>query len=242
MTRAYLKRDIVQMAKGYNKTYPMSKINLKQKKRDLFDSLVQNQSKNVELSQGGAVPRCVLKSLDAMKDDFNKSWGPTKSGEWLKTNDINTVIQKYQYKYPQFEFLGTVPLDFQKIYPEMYHLDVSKDKSKSIFGLVINTDPSDKPGQHWVALTIDKHSKTICYFDSTGSSPPKQIYKFLRAQSKKTGFPVLVNFNVHQKGGGACGLYVINFIVSRIKGQSCSEYFNCIKTVKQMEKTRKMIF
>ena len=39
--------------------------------------------------------------------------------------------------------------------------------------LVCNTDTHDKPGEHWVALYIDRHGE---FFDSFGQ-PPHQIFK-----------------------------------------------------------------
>ena len=48
--------------------------------------------------------------------------------------------------------------------------------------LVVNTDPSHKPGSHWLAVYIDTHN-TATFFDSFGNPPErfaKTIFEFLR--------------------------------------------------------------
>ena len=48
--------------------------------------------------------------------------------------------------------------------------------------LVVNTDPSHKPGSHWLAAYIDKHN-TATFFDSFGNPPErfsKSIVEFLK--------------------------------------------------------------
>ena len=41
--------------------------------------------------------------------------------------------------------------------------------------MVINLDPHDKPGSHWVALYFDLKKMEIYYFDSYGIYPPKEV-------------------------------------------------------------------
>jgi hypothetical protein len=44
--------------------------------------------------------------------------------------------------------------------------------------LVCNTDPSYKPGQHWVALYVDSRRRGE-YFDSFGRKPPAIIEHYM---------------------------------------------------------------
>jgi len=45
--------------------------------------------------------------------------------------------------------------------------------------LVVNTDPSSKPGQHWVAFYFDVDN-TGDFFDSFGQPPTPQFMTFIR--------------------------------------------------------------
>ena len=43
-------------------------------------------------------------------------------------------------------------------------------KAKLPLNIIINTDPSNKPGTHWVCVSIDKNGRGF-YFDSFGFPP-----------------------------------------------------------------------
>ena len=79
----------------------------------------------------------------------------------LTTSIINAKLRKLDC------FVGTYPRD---MLPKTLH--------QSTAALVINTDTSDKPGQHWVAIYISNgHGE---YFDSFGLLPlTADIYDFL---------------------------------------------------------------
>ena len=50
-------------------------------------------------------------------------------------------------------------------------------------GYIVNTDPSDKPGEHWVALFFDEQHVGE-YFDPYGFAPMhEEIYNFLNQHS-----------------------------------------------------------
>lgn len=51
------------------------------------------------------------------------------------------------------------------------------------FGIVVNLDPSWKPGSHWVAIYCPKYGQVI-YFDSFGLQPPNQIKVFIERNVK----------------------------------------------------------
>ena len=53
---------------------------------------------------------------------------------------------------------------------------IPKIKYKQPIAIIINTDPSYKPGEHWVALFINNNIAE--YFDSFGGKPIKEIYIF----------------------------------------------------------------
>lgn len=81
--------------------------------------------------------------------------------------------------------------------------------------LVINTDPADKPGQHWVAVFITADGDGE-YFDSFGHGPSvPQIIHFLQKNTKR----VIPNPRVLQSAfSTVCGQYTIFFLLHRCRG------------------------
>ena len=81
---------------------------------------------------------------------------------------------------------------------------------------VINTDPSDKPGEHWVALYINPFGKAT-YFDSFGvPNLHPYIYSFTRRNSiiLRSNELVIQRFTTR-----TCGLYCIYFIRQMTRGK-----------------------
>lgn len=83
--------------------------------------------------------------------------------------------------------------------------------------LVVNTDPSDKPGQHWVGIYITRDGVGE-YFDSYGGRPKvPQINRFLQKNTKYS------NYSARQLQGTfstVCGQYVIFFHLHRCRDLS----------------------
>ena len=56
---------------------------------------------------------------------------------------MNTIeISKMMHLTPNFR--GVVPC-----------CEIEQFKKHDVFGLIVNTDPHDKPGQHWIAIYKD---------------------------------------------------------------------------------------
>ena len=47
--------------------------------------------------------------------------------------------------------------------------------------MVLNKDPADEPGEHWVAVYINEDRKGE-YFDSYGMTPPPCFERFIQRQ------------------------------------------------------------
>lgn len=114
--------------------------------------------------------------------------------EWLSNEDIDNVLYQYENNYPDFKYLATVPIDWQKTDYDrcIIHKFTRKsmpwskynsknnfcsfdlsDKSlnnKNIFAMVLNTDVHNKGGQHWFSLYIklnkNKTSGNLFLYDS----------------------------------------------------------------------------
>jgi len=118
-------------------------------------------------------------------ENFFKPLQPFKDGlnTWLSTRDINNVMHQYEKIHPDFIFLGAVPIDFKELYNPVSSFDVcnrniQNGKIKKI-GMVFNTDPHTKSGQHWIAMFINVSEKYIKFFDSTGNSPPNEVEQLI---------------------------------------------------------------
>lgn len=103
---------------------------------------------------------------------------------------------------------------FRGVYPRD-RLPVTVTKP-SIF--VINTDTSDRPGLHWVAVSFDSFGYGE-YFDSFGLAPlHHDILAFIVRNSH---YPYSYNSRFLQDlMSSACGLYVIYYVLMKSRGQS----------------------
>ena len=86
--------------------------------------------------------------------------------EWLSNIDIEAVMNQYEEAYPEFEFLGPVPIDFDDRTKKgddttcvsrdvcSFHLVEKVRKGKTKVGIVFNLSPSTSSGSHWVSLYV----------------------------------------------------------------------------------------
>jgi len=87
--------------------------------------------------------------------------------------------------------------------------------------LVCNTDPHDKPGEHWVALSIDGSGH---YFDSFGRRPPREIELFMNRNCSQW------SFNDRQLQSAAsrfCGQYCIFYCLYKSIGYDSAKIIKC---------------
>lgn len=155
--------------------------------------------------------------------------GPDGRFEWLNTININEVMNQYEKKYPEFKFLGAVPMDFDDL-PSLgiKNLDLSKltMNGKSKLGIIFNLDEHWKSGSHWVAMFADLKKRSVYYFDSYGIAPEPRVRKLMRRLIKFTqggnGSKPIADHNKirHQYGNSECGVYSINFIERMLDGES----------------------
>ncbi len=137
-----------------------------------------------------------MNNVELQKFTF-KPMGPNKKFDWLSTTNINDVIEQYERKYKNFLFLGAVPYDFQELrqlemgemsFDDLVNGKMNEDYNKGEkidkFGMVINLDPHDQPGSHWVSLYADLDKNQIYFFDSFGKKPRKKIKKFINKITK----------------------------------------------------------
>lgn len=185
-----------------------------------------------------------------------KSWNSNKF-EWLSTTDIENVIKQYENEYPNFRFIGAVPIDFdseynvgQCIVNELCKINLQKMLLAKIFqiGIVFNLDKHDQEGSHWVSMFIDLKKNGIYYFDSYGSKEPKEVKNLAERLVKqchkmgKKNMKYEINKVRHQFKNSECGVYCIDFIVNMLKGQTFEEYTKEIVNDLDMNKKRDIYF
>ena len=160
---------------------------------------------------------------------------------WLNTLDIENVLSQYELQYPDFMFIGPVPIDFDKVLTfgkcvadELCKIDLSKlYKNNGIkrIGIVFNLDAHNQPGSHWVALFCDLNRKGLYYWDSYAYPAPnevKKLMKRLKEQGTNMGIGMELKENKvrHQYKSSECGVYCIHFITQLLKGKTFNQIVN----------------
>jgi len=212
--------------------------------------------------------RNLMKELGPKKKKFSNMFRPMMPQKWLKdyntwlnTNDIDKVMGQYDKAHPDFFYGGALPIDFQLKEKDKcvvsdlcnFNLQDHIDNKINNIGIVFNTDPHDKEGQHWISLFINLSGKTlqdkpgIFYFDSYGHKPPSQVKDFIDStieQGKECGidFAYLFNNKKYQKGRSQCGLYSIDFILQLLDNVSFNEYITSKANDERIDKLRSVYF
>ena len=132
---------------------------------------------------------CWLKQIPGMSyRDMEESFAPespdewtTNPNEWLTSVDIMKVMKQYERAYKCFDFIGPSPIDFDTrkmygdcVWEELCNFSLAEQikRGKTKIGIILNTDPHNKPGQHWISMFINIKKHTISFFDSVGDKAP----------------------------------------------------------------------
>jgi hypothetical protein len=150
-------------------------------------------------------------------------------------------MKQYEKAYKCFDFIGPSPIDFdtRKLYGECvweelcnFNLHNMIKKGKTKIGIIFNTDPHNKPGQHWISMFINIKKGVIFFFDSTGDDAPPEVKKLInRIRKQGLAMNPPINFKVdsnkgveHQYGNTECGVYSIFFIVHMLEDKVTENY------------------
>jgi hypothetical protein len=152
--------------------------------------------------------------------------------EWLSSDDIDAIEKNFMKVFSDYFYVGTVPIDFnlksetkkclvsalcKMKLPDLYA------KGKHRIGIVINTDPHDGPGEHWVCVFCDIRPELeyprMTYFDSYAQKPESEVVELMqkwKAQWDATGthgkgMELTYNDTRHQYKDSECGVYCIYF-------------------------------
>jgi hypothetical protein len=180
----------------------------------------------------------------------------SKPNEWLSSLDIEAVMRQYERFYKCFEFLGPSPIDynFHKLYGECvweelcnFNLSEQIKRNKNKIGIILNTDPHYKTGEHWISMFVNIKKKMIVYFDSNGNVPPKEVKELIKTvvdQGKQIGidFKVMENTIEHQRTDSECGMYSLYFIIQMLKDKDVHYFLNNRIDDKEVFKMRNEYF
>lgn len=256
----YTDKSLDKIKKFWNIRHPDDKIQTNSSK-DIWNSL-KNKLQNTCNSEA-----CWLrqKFMDGNLDKqmLNYTFAPNapetwkkNPNTWLSSTDILQVMSQYEKKYPFFEFLGPSPIDFDKtklfgecVWEEICRFNV-KDmlkKSKKKIGMIFNTDPHNKPGEHWVALFLDLERNFLFYFDSVASRTPSPIMELIRRISSQLNHlnkqtNIIKNNVPHQKKNSECGIYCLYFITELLNGKEPEFFLSDRIKDDEIEKFRKYFF
>ena len=177
-------------------------------------------------------------------------------------------MKQYEQAYKCFEFIGPSPIDFDTrvkdplakqspdddcVWEELCKFSVKKylKKGKTKIGVIFNTDPHDKSGEHWISLFINLKKGKIFFFDSVGSKAPKEIMVLVDRiveQGLKQSPPIRFEFDQnypveHQYSSTECGVYSNYFIIHMLEDKLTAKYLKThILTDNYISKFRKKYY
>jgi hypothetical protein len=173
---------------------------------------------------------CIVASL-MRKPKAPDQWSVNRY-EWLSSDDIDAVEKNYTDLFPDYYFVGSVPMDFDLqdetrkcLVSALCNMKISElqKKGKHRIGIVVNTDPHDGPGQHWVCVFADVRPELeyprMTYFDSYAMVPEPEIKRLMKRWKEQWDAlgihpkPMKLTYNKtrHQYKDSECGMYCLYF-------------------------------
>jgi len=130
----------------------------------------------------------------------------------LSTIEINHMMRHRR------SFKGAVPRD--GILSLIDHISPKRTSS-----FIVNTDPSSRPGQHWVAVMILPKTERILYFDSFGERMPSDMKRDVRVLAEKVmpkSLPILKEnlIKFQRANSNNCGFFAMDFIEDILDGET----------------------
>jgi len=240
----YTNKDIYRLRNLWNARHPDQKITTNSPKEIhkqlaiFFQSLCNKES--CWIKHSSEFSGNVKSLLESFSPESPKEWKKNPN-EWLTSVDIMNVMKQYEKAYKCFDFIGPSPIDFdtRKMYGECvwdelcnFNLEKQIKDGKTKIGVIFNTDPHDKSGEHWISLFINITDHDIFFFDSTGDPPPKEISVFMkRVQDQGMQLSPPITFKIdstegveHQYGNTECGIYSLYFIVHMLENKNTKHY------------------
>lgn len=181
--------------------------------------------------------QCIVSTL-LERPKAPKTWKSNPS-EWLSSVEIDQLEKNLMKLFPNYMYLGTIPIDFDKksstgtcLVDALCSIRITDlyKKGKTQIGIVFNTDVSTGPGQHWIALFADIRPEVeyphITYFDSYAKRPESEIQRLMQrwkaewdaTNLHKKKIKLTYNKTRHQFEDSECGMYSILFHIYSLSG------------------------
>lgn len=103
-------------------------------------------------------------------------------------------------------------------------LDELPKSTKRPLALIVNTDPSSKPGSHWIAIYLYTDGRAE-YYDSGGEAPKPAIVDYLDRWARRG--TVYTTRRTQSLFSSLCGLYCTQYLIARHYNQRLS-YFSLL--------------
>jgi hypothetical protein len=236
---SWLDEDAVErLREVYNKEHPREPAIEGGNADTVWDTLQSRLRAKCKTGRAECIVASLLKRPKAPKE-----WALNRY-EWLSSDDIDAIEKNYVDLFNDYYYVGSVPIDFD-LKDETRKCLVSAlcamkleelyKKGKQRIGIVINTDPHDGPGQHWVAVFCDIRPELeyprFTYFDSYAFTPEPEIKTLMRRWKKQwdaTGIhskPMKLTYNKtrHQYKDSECGMYCLYFHYACLMSLSMEE-------------------
>ena len=240
----YSNDDLIKLRDHWNARHPDVKIisnspkEIHKKLSEYLKNICNNEA--CWLKQKSVFGKLESDLADSFAPESPEEWKKNPN-EWLSSTDIIKVMKQYEKAYKCFDFIGPSPIDFdtRKLYGECvweelcnFNLHNMIKKGKTKIGIIFNTDPHNKPGQHWISMFINIKKGVIFFFDSTGDDAPPEVKKLInRIRKQGLAMNPPINFKVdsnkgieHQYGNTECGVYSIFFIVHMLEDKVTENY------------------
>jgi hypothetical protein len=257
----YTDKDLYKLRDFWNARHPDVQImtnDTKEIHKNLTKYLSNVCSKeSCWLKQNFLDNKTVKELTESFAPESPREW-KTNPNEWLSSVDIMKVMKQYEKAYKCFDFIGPSPIDFDTkmlygecVWEELCNFSLSEQikTGKTKIGIIFNTDPHNKPGQHWISMFINIKKKKIFFFDSVGDKAPKQVMVLINRiikQGKKLNINIKFDQNhpvEHQYGDTECGIYSLFFISHMLEDKFTEHYMKThILKDNYMQKFRKVYF
>lgn len=136
---------------------------------------------------------------------------PILDHDGLYDDQINAIARNLGL--PKHGYLGTYPID--KIHTIVDKLKKDPKLHKQ-WGFVMNTDPSNKPGQHWIAVCYIRKYQELDYYNSLAEQPTEQFRTEIKPLIDELNLPYYLKFKVNliprQDKSTNCGYHALDFL------------------------------
>lgn len=161
---------------------------------------------------------------------------PQKGEGGMYDSEIEEVMK------PDHNFVGVISAD-----------EINTLPIKPKMSFIINTDPRDKPGEHWQACRIDStFDKSVEFYCPFGDDPQPSFMKGIKKLVDKMKLPYMLKFKINKVKNqdvrsDTCGFHCINFLKKRGAGQSFKqatgykEQDNSQQMEKEVEQLKKQL-